>query len=244
MIKRTRKPVSRQTRRFESRGLFNSRRIRRKINEGYSISFDEIYDNLEEEEGSGVADDLASDHFHEDVLNAINNVPCKRDQTLYWMVTDILKGNFKYAYEDLFEEVDLDHPTSICNRSDDNPSFYVNDDGSVEYSWGLSYETVAIKPADVASEDGSLENNKAIIGIAKELSQMPEGYKLSDDDCFEITKKHYPKSNDTAISYCFMPIAISNTGCGHDFDETLENLIYELTGDPFYSLLDMVILGM
>lgn len=92
MIKRTRKPVSRSTRRFESRGLFNSRRIRRKINEGYSISFDEIYDNLEEEEGRDVADDLASDYFHEDVLNAINNVPCKRDQTLYWMVTDILKA--------------------------------------------------------------------------------------------------------------------------------------------------------
>jgi len=41
-----------------------------------------------------------------------------------------------------------------------------------------------------------------------------------------------------------MPIAISNTGCGHDFDDTLESLIYELTGDPFYSLLDMVILGL
>lgn len=41
MIRRTRKPVSRQSRRFESRDLFNSRRIRRKINEGYSISFDE-----------------------------------------------------------------------------------------------------------------------------------------------------------------------------------------------------------
>lgn len=218
--------------------------VQKTIKESYVISFDDIYDDLENEEGESVASDLASDYFHEQLLDAIHHVPCRKDQTLYWVVTDILKGNYKYDYESLFEEVDLDRPGTIINRSDNNPSFYVNDDGSVEYSWGHNYETLPIKPADVALEDGSLENNKSIVGIARELSGMSKDHRLSDGECFDITKKYYPKSNDTALSYCMMPTAIANTGCGLSFDDTLDHLVYELTGDPFYSLLDMIILGL
>ena len=218
--------------------------VRNITNESYVISYEDIYDNLKNEEGESAASDLAPTYFHEQLLDAIHNVPCRKDQTLYWVITDILKGNYRYDYEDLFKEVDLDRPDSVCNRNDDDPSFYVNDDGSVEYSWGHNYKTLPIKPADVALEDGSLENNKSIVGIARELSGMSKDHKLSDDECFYITKKHYPKANDTALVYCMMPTAIANTGCGLSFDDTLDHLVYELTGDPFYSLLDMVILGL
>lgn len=195
-----------------------------------------------------IEDDWSGDQYMDAFKSCMRAIPCTSNQSLWWVADDVVEGiPTNLAIEEAWCEADED---DLCPRvgggmrRDPFETFYIEDDTiSIQIGYRSMSSVHAVVEADVAWEMGLFEDDPRIQKLIRHISDMNPKAVWNDDVAIDLVKKYLPCYNMKSIDYCYILYALEYVEVGGDYNHNMYQFCYQMSADPFYSILDMVYLG-
>lgn len=193
-------------------------------------------------------DDWSGDQYSETFKECMNAIPCSSNQRLWWVADDVVEGiPTDLAIEESWcpaEDDDLCPRVGGRMRRDPFETFYIDGDTiSIQIGYRSMASVYAVVEADVAWEMGLFESDTRLQKLIRHISNMNPKAVWNDDVAEDLVKKYLPCYNMNSLDFCEILTVLDYVEPGGDYDHNMSEFCYQMSADPFYSILDMVYLG-